>query len=32
VRVWLMIEDDLAPLKAGIQAALNHLLEKDEGR
>lgn len=31
-RVWLMIEDDLAPLKAGVQAALNHLLEKEEGR
>jgi uncharacterized protein with HEPN domain len=31
-RVWLMIEDDLAPHKAGAQAALNHLLEKDEGR
>jgi uncharacterized protein with HEPN domain len=29
VRVWLMIEDDLAPLKAAVEAALKQLRESE---
>ena len=30
VRVWLTIEDDLAPLKAAVEAALKQLRESEE--
>jgi uncharacterized protein with HEPN domain len=30
VRVWLSIEDDLAPLKAAVEAALKQLRESEE--
>jgi uncharacterized protein with HEPN domain len=29
VRVWLMIEDDLAPLKAAVEAPLKQLRESE---
>lgn len=31
-RVWLLIEDDLAPLKAAVQAALQKLQQSEEGK